>query len=170
MIIELANVGTTAKRIELQFDPVEIDLDGDSISLAGQAALDAELTGSECGAELNGQIRASVLLDCTRCLEPSEKKLAFEFRAIFVDSSQEDAAVEKELSDDALDTSFVEDGRIDLREVVREQILLAVPEQIFCREDCLGLCSKCGTNLNLIDCKCADDKVDPRWAALKNLK
>ena len=58
----------------------------------------------------------------------------------------------------------------DSVEVVREQILLAMPEQVFCWEDCKGLCPKCGTNLNLIDCKCADDEVDPRWAALKSLK
>jgi uncharacterized protein len=92
------------------------------------------------------------------------------FRAIFVDSADEDVNAEAEVSDDALDESPVADGRIDMAEVVREQLLLAMPEQIFCREDCLGLCPKCGSNLNLIDCKCADDEIDPRWAALKNLK
>jgi uncharacterized protein len=53
---------------------------------------------------------------------------------------------------------------------VREQILLNLPEQVFCKEDCKGLCQKCGANRNLIDCKCDSDETDPRWAALKNLK
>jgi uncharacterized protein len=57
-----------------------------------------------------------------------------------------------------------------LTELVREQILLAVPEQVFCREDCKGLCLKCSANRNLIDCNCEEKEIDPRWAALKNLK
>jgi uncharacterized protein len=74
------------------------------------------------------------------------------------------------VTDEALDESLVENGLIDTAEVVREQILLAIPDQVFCREDCKGLCPKCGANLNLIDCKCSDDDIDPRWAALRNLK
>ncbi|MGH7783338.1 MAG: DUF177 domain-containing protein, partial [Candidatus Binatia bacterium] len=54
-------------------------------------------------------------------------------------------------------------------EVVREQILLDLPDQVFCTENCRGLCPKCGANRNLIDCKCEEDNVDPRWAALNNL-
>ena len=75
-----------------------------------------------------------------------------------------------EVTIEDLDESPVPGGEIDLKEVVREQIMLALPEQVFCKDDCKGLCPKCGANGNLIDCKCADDEIDPRWAALKNLK
>ncbi|MEO7658752.1 MAG: DUF177 domain-containing protein, partial [Pyrinomonadaceae bacterium] len=90
--------------------------------------------------------------------------------AVFIDSGKQSTDYVAEVSDEALDESLVEDGKIDMAEVVREQLLLVQPEQIFCREDCKGLCPQCGANLNLIDCKCADDDIDPRWAALKNLK
>jgi uncharacterized protein len=69
-----------------------------------------------------------------------------------------------------LDVDAITSDELDLKEVVREQILLNLPEQEFCGEDCKGLCQKCGTNLNLIDCKCEETEIDPRWAALKNLK
>jgi uncharacterized protein len=60
-------------------------------------------------------------------------------------------------------------GSIDLSEVIREQMILAIPEVVLCKEDCEGLCDKCGKNLNLLNCKCKEDEIDPRWAALKNL-
>jgi uncharacterized protein len=88
---------------------------------------------------------------------------------VFVDASRETTERESEIAVSDMDQSLVIGGRIDLREVVREQILLALPEQVLCREDCRGLCAKCGGNRNLINCSCDRDEIDPRWAALKNL-
>ena len=170
MFIDLANVGTTARVIELTFDSAEIDLESEILMLTGQTSFSGEIERAATRVHLRGVIKTNVLLDCTRCLEAIARYLDFPFRAIFVDSSDEDTNADAEIGDDALDESLVQEGKIDMAEVVREQILLALPEQIFCREDCKGLCPKCGSNLNLIDCKCADEEVDPRWAALKNLK
>ena len=170
MIIDLANVGTTARVIELTFDSAEIDLEGESVTLSGEVIFSGEIERVDAKGNLRGTIKTDASLNCTRCLEPIAKHFEFPFRAIFVELSDENTNAEAEVSNDALDESLVESGRIDMAEVVREQILLAVPAQIFCREDCKGLCPKCGTSLNLIDCKCADDEIDPRWAALKNLK
>ncbi|MEO6656612.1 MAG: DUF177 domain-containing protein [Pyrinomonadaceae bacterium] len=170
MIIDLAIVGNTAKQIDVSLDPAEIDLDGENVTLTSNVVLSGELERIGARAHLGGIIKTEVRLECSRCLEPVEKHLDFPVRAIFVDSNDEDTGTEAEISDEALDESVVHDGEIDLAEVVREQVLLSLPEQIFCREDCKGLCPKCGANLNLIDCICADDEVDPRWEALKSLK
>ncbi len=170
MIIELANIGTTSKKVELAFDPAEIDLEGELVTLTGKTAIVGETQRLSERARIQGTIITDVSLDCTRCLEPLAKHLEIPFRAIFVDAAAEDTKAEVEIGDEQLDESLVKNGKIDMAEVVREQILLALPEQIFCREDCKGLCTKCGASLNLIDCKCADDEIDPRWAALKNLK
>jgi uncharacterized protein len=59
---------------------------------------------------------------------------------------------------------------IDVDEIVREQILLSVPDRALCDENCRGICLMCGTNLNAGSCECKSSEVDPRWAALKNLK
>src|ERR1700683_5209006 len=57
-----------------------------------------------------------------------------------------------------------------LEDAVREQVLLAVPLKVICREDCKGLCPHCGTNLNLEQCSCSEPIEDPRWTALKDLR
>ncbi len=170
MIIDLSSIGTMAKELELSFEPNEIDLEGESLRLTQPAVLKGEMIRSDERAQFRGTIETEISHDCTRCLEPVVKKLEIPFTAVFIDSGKQSTDYVAEVSDEALDESLAEDGKIDMAEVVREQLLLVVPEQIFCREDCKGLCPQCGANLNLIDCKCADDDIDPRWAALKNLK
>ena len=170
MIIDLANVGTEPKMIEREFEPGDIDLEGEVVSLMGPVSITGEMAREGKRAILTANVNADAALVCSRCIEPVERHLDFEFRDIFVEPTDLDSGSEAEIADDQLDESLAVDGKIDLVEVVREQLLLAIPEQIFCKDDCRGLCPKCGENLNLIDCKCADDEIDPRWAALKNLK
>ncbi len=169
MIVELASVGTTPKAIAKSFEPAEIDLDGEDVALTGPAGFEGEAVRVAGQVHIRGRLKADALFDCTRCVEPVAKRLDIPFDAAFVEAAQEPRGTEIEVPAEALDESIVEDGKINIADVVREQILLAVPEQVFCRDDCKGLCPKCGANLNLIDCKCRDDEIDPRWAALRNL-
>ena len=74
-----------------------------------------------------------------------------------------------ELGADDMKLDALPGKTIDLSEIAREQILLDLPQQFFCRPDCRGLCAKCGTNWNLQSCDCEETEIDPRWAALKNL-
>ncbi|MEJ7624347.1 MAG: DUF177 domain-containing protein [Pyrinomonadaceae bacterium] len=169
MIIELESVGKSPRSIRVALDPGEIDLDGEAVRLAGEAILDGEMRRTADGIELIAVLRHEALLDCTRCLESVSKTFEVPFRDIFLEPAAFVPNTEAELSGDDLDKSIAESGRVDIADVMREQILLAVPEQILCRDDCKGLCPKCGADLNLIDCNCADGEVDPRWTALKNI-
>ena len=92
------------------------------------------------------------------------------FKAVFVTPENYTKAKEAELGGEDLEVSVFDGNEIDLTELVREQILLNLPIQVFCQENCRGLCPKCGANQNLIDCKCKENEIDPRWASLKNLK
>jgi uncharacterized protein len=170
MIIDLDSVGNVPKVIEAVFEPANFDLEGENVELTGPVKFSGEAQLQALRVHIRGTVTADVLFECTRCLEPVAKHLEVPFESVFVDSAYEPNAKELEATDAALDESLVEGGEIDLKEVVREQILLAVPIQIFCREDCKGLCPKCGANLNLVNCNCSDDEIDPRWAALKSLK
>ena len=58
---------------------------------------------------------------------------------------------------------------IDLKEAVREQILLNMPNKVLCKDDCLGLCPDCGINLNKESCDCGENKINPKFAALSKL-
>ena len=100
----------------------------------------------------------------------SPTKIEIEFSAAFVTAENYTKAKEAEINTEDLDVSLIEGNEIDLAELVREQLLLNLPEQVFCKEDCKGLCEKCGANRNLIDCNCIEKEIDPRWSALKNLK
>jgi uncharacterized protein len=169
MFIDLANVTATRKKLKAKFASNEIDLDGGDVWLAGPAEFRGEAQLLAGKVHIRGIVAADVETNCSRCLEPVTRRVEAAFDDVFVDSKEETTAGEMQVADADLDEQLVIGGKVDLVDVIREQILLAMPEQIYCRENCLGLCPKCGENRNLIDCNCADDDIDPRWAALKNL-
>jgi uncharacterized protein len=169
MIIDLASLGASPKHFEICFTPGEFDLDN-GVAIEGNVNLIAEIEGNGDKTRIRGTIKAIVVIECTRCLEPVPRELEISFEDLFVAAYKESILNEAEIGAADLDESLIMGDTLDLAEVVREQILLELPEQIFCREDCRGLCTKCGANLNLINCKCEADEIDPRWAALKDLK
>ena len=115
--------------------------------------------------DVEGDIFADIEVECSRCLTVSQSNLEIHFSAAFVTPENYTEAKEVEVGEDDLEVSIIEDEQIDLPELVREQILLNLPTQFFCKEDCQGLCPKCGANRNLIDCKCEEKEIDPRWKA-----
>jgi uncharacterized protein len=170
VIIDLGNSDNSQSSFEFLIQPGEIDLEGEAITLKTPVNVEGELKKGIVQADVSGKISAGVSIDCTRCLAEIEQTLEFPFEASFVNPEHFSDGKEMELSDADLTVSVTEDGKIDLAELVREQILLNLPEQVFCRDDCKGLCEKCGANRNLIDCNCKEKEIDPRWAALKDLK
>ena len=80
------------------------------------------------------------------------------------------AAEEREVEEDDLSTAFYENDEIDLGQLMSEQLYLSLPMKPLCADDCKGLCSQCGTNLNRSTCTCNPHWEDPRLAALKALK
>ena len=168
MIIDLASLGKNPKPIELAFAPGDIDLE-EGTRLTVKAAFTGEISRDGNRTRVRGCVVAQVESDCVRCLEPVGKDIDIEFNDVFVDAVEEPKTDEIELGDDDLDESLITDGEIDVAEVVREQLILATTEIVYCSQDCKGLCPKCGGNRNLIDCKCEEKEIDPRWAALKNL-
>lgn len=144
--------------LDLAYARVEspVTIEGRAAKAAGVVALTGRLTGI---AEI----------DCDRCLEPVQRPFDIELDLEFVPNRQIADQANLELHLDDMKRDEIDGSEIDLAEVAREQILLDLPQQFFCSADCKGLCEKCGTNLNLKDCDCEDDEIDPRWAALQNL-
>lgn len=170
MIVDLSNLENASLDLDRSLAPETIDLDADGVKLKSPIELQGKLKKGIVETAVEGEINVAVEVECTRCLQPVERKLQIPFKSAFVTAENYTAAKEAEIQENDLDVTVFEGDKIDLNELVREQILLALPEQIFCREDCQGLCEKCGANKNLIDCKCIEKEIDPRWAALKNLK
>ncbi len=97
---------------------------------------------------------------CDRCGKPTEKSFIFKVERVLV------RELEGEEHDDIL---VVEDDKLDLAEFCLTEIYLSLPLKYLCSENCKGVCTMCGTNLNEGDCNCAKKAVDPRLAALAAL-
>lgn len=111
----------------------------------------------------SGQIVGRARLTCRRCLGDCESEIADEVHLVFAPAG-----------DDATDDPDVfrlphRAEEVDLRPAVREQWLLAVPTFPVCREDCRGICPRCGADLNSGPCKC-EPVHDSRWAALRQMR
>jgi uncharacterized protein len=134
--------------------------------------LDLRLESVMEGVLVTGTARALAEGECVRCLEPVEQQLETDFQELFSYPDADDRGrVKAEPADDAEDdedTLFIEDGLFDLEPVLRDVVVLALPMQPVCREDCLGLCPDCGLSLN-DDPDHHHDAVDIRWAALQGL-
>ncbi|MCH0559684.1 DUF177 domain-containing protein [Streptomyces sp. MUM 16J] len=124
------------------------------------------------GVLVTGTARAQAEGECVRCLEPVGLELEADFQEMFSYPDADDRGrVIAELGDDAEDDEgrlFIEDGLIDLEPLLRDAVVLALPMQPVCREDCPGLCSECGARL-ADDPDHHHDAVDIRWAALQGL-
>jgi uncharacterized protein len=94
-----------------------------------------------------------------RCLEDADELLAIDAREI-----------DQPGEDDDLRSPYLEGDALDLKAWGRDALALALPTQIVCREDCLGLCPECGQNLNEDPGHGHDPAPDPRWAKLSELK
>ncbi len=96
---------------------------------------------------------------CMRCLEPASQELAIDSRE--VDQRSSEAGVE---------SPYVDDGELDIGAWARDALALAVPAQVLCREGCLGLCPRCGENLNENPGHEHPADKDPRWSKLDELR
>jgi len=169
MIVDLLSLADEPHAFDFRIKPEEIDLETEGVRIIGDVSVDGRLN-KNATIDVTGSIKAPVEIDCSRCLTPVSQDLKIEFHVDFVDKELFPEARETHLESGDLDTDVIEGSELDLAQIVREQILLNLPEHVLCREDCKGICPKCGADLNAAGCSCGDDEIDPRWAALKNLK
>jgi uncharacterized protein len=120
----------------------------------------------------SGNMYSELIGQCGRCLEEYPLTLAREFSLVLSPGHPLDR--EQELTVDELSAGFYDSSEeeIDLSMLVHEETLLALPSRPLCREECRGLCSQCGINLNLESCECRPVPVwtDPRLAVLSKLR
>ncbi len=109
---------------------------------------------------VSGTLATRARAQCRRCLKPLELEIAERFDLVFdpgASESEEDLALYR------LDPGADE---LDLRDTVRERLILAVAEYPLCGDECRGLCPRCGADLNEEQCECATTEPDPRWGPL----
>ncbi|MCP4727505.1 MAG: DUF177 domain-containing protein [bacterium] len=104
--------------------------------------------------------------ECDRCL----KDILLDLSVITSMVYTEDNTLDPEHQADDLRILPANEDTADLTDVVRQQLSINIPMKNLCTDECKGLCSNCGADLNIKQCKCKKDNIDPRWEALKNIK
>ena len=129
--------------------------------------LDVDLTARSVGdgVFLRGRLRTTVRLACRRCLTSVDREVDDTVDLLFEPLGPDDAELEGEVY-----PLPARGDELDLRDAVREQVLLRAPEFAVCREECRGLCPQCGTDLNTGQCECVAEQAPSPWDALKQVK
>jgi uncharacterized protein len=172
---------------ELEKEPVEFDLElkagaidfGEEAEQIGKLATSgrAEVIHEHRGPKeivpdirLRGRYSGRFEVPCARCLEPVEIPLSAEFDLIFRPVGADSEGPERSITASETEIGYYQRDSLLLEDVLREQVLLALPVRTLCKPDCKGLCSRCGANRNQQPCGCDEGANDPRWEALTGLR
>ena len=145
---------------EVEIAPLEL---GGQRYVAVPDSVPSELTVARATNGTVLRLRLTVQLHgpCYRCLEDASLDQAVDAREYQAEDAQ---------GDEELESAYVDDGRLDVSQWVRDSIALALPDKILCRPDCAGLCPVCGKNLNHEPHGHEGEEIDPRWADLAQLR
>jgi len=143
-----ADLGIEVLRVP-EGSPVELDL-------RLEAVMEGVLVTGSASAELAGE--------CARCLEPIDDEIDVRFQELFVYDGQDYSSEE----DDGV--SMLEGDLLDLEPLLRDAVVLALPFQPLCEDDCPGLCTECGARLAEDPGHTHEAAIDPRWGALHQLQ
>ena len=145
----------------------------DRVGQDGPVSVHLRLTRkSDNRVELKGVLQVKVTLDCDRCLEhfPFQVDSPMQLVLEVPEYGEHWRLHDMELAEVELETITLDQPVVDLAEILRQQLLLAVPEKKLCTKKCSGLCPHCGTNLNKGNCSCARQDTSSPFAVLETLK
>ena len=120
--------------------------------------VDVRLESVVEGILVSGTLAGRMTFLCSRCLKEFSEGFDLGVRELFAHAAREGE-----------DHYSITEGQIDLEPMVRDALVLSMPFSPLCSPGCLGLCARCGADLNLGECSCGPE-VDPRWSALGSLK
>lgn len=131
----------------------------------------AEMLNNTLGeVRIQGSLDVTVEAACDRCLETARMPVDKDFDLHYLPAEQLSEGGEKAIEEEATEVAYYDTSRLDLNDILREVVLLALPMQVVCSEACKGICPTCGQNRNVKDCRCETRAVDDRWSKLKALR
>lgn len=133
---------------------------GQGYAAAGEGALRVTLIRADTTVVVRGRVLMPLQAPCSRCLVPVLFNDETRIELTLIPASEMEAtSPDGQLTDDQVSLGTYEDPYVDLGELLHDEVLLALPMQPLCQEECLGLCNSCGINRNDQDCAC-DDAAD----------
>ena len=141
-------------------------IQSDPVKTSGVAELES-LSGE---IHVSGHVTANLETECAKCLEKAVIAVDSDFDLRYMPEGIVSEGGEVQIGDIETEVGFYTGHGLELRDVIEEYLLLAVPMRPVCSEDCHGLCPVCGTNRNEQECKCLTLVVDDRWSGLKTIE
>jgi uncharacterized protein len=170
MLLDLTRYRQPVSQFGRTFQPSEVEQEGDAYTIAAPVQVNLAIHKDKDRFRLVGRAQTELELQCGRCLEPFRMPVDAAVDVRYLPVTELSAEDEREVAEEDLDTGYYRDDQIDLNELLREQFYLALPMKPLCRDDCAGLCSQCGKNLNTGTCQCTVKWEDPRLSPLRELK
>lgn len=169
MRIELESPEESGGRFTRTYASGQLEFDESELRLVEPVEVKGQFRRKNGEVELSGELHTKCLAPCARCLKEVEIPIDVDFAERFVAAVSWRHEEQHELSKDDLNLGLVEEA-IELDDVVKEEVLLALPTQVLCDQDCKGICPSCGSDRNAGDCNCKSEQGDSRWEKLKDLQ
>ena len=168
--LNLAKIRTAEEHFEQVYQPEALGSGDEAYTVVTPVSLVFDIHKDKDTFHLVGRVKTTLGLPCSRCLEPFTIDVDAPFDLRYQPHAEAQGPSEREVAAGDMDTAFYENDEIDLGQLMGEQFYLSLPMKPLCKDDCKGLCSNCGTNLNKATCDCKIQWEDPRLAALRALK
>jgi uncharacterized protein len=173
MFLSVKEMELRKVRFDETFQPGQIDFSGEELIQGSplQATGSAELLAHTDGeVRIRGRLAVEMTAQCDRCLGRAKFPLDAAFDLFYRPMSFIARDEEVEIDEGEAEIGFYEGGGMELEDILREQVLLALPMQRVCSDVCKGICPVCGKNRNETTCDCRLESADDRWGALRDLK
>jgi uncharacterized protein len=170
MRIDLEKLDETGGKFSRTYKIDDLTFDEHDLTLVEPVTVEGRIRREGLEVELRGHLRAKAAIGCGRCLKSVELPIELDFTERFTPAVSWKDEEQHELSEADLDLSAFDGEGIELDDLVKEEIMLAMPGHTLCSEECKGLCPNCGIDFNAGTCDCATKQVDSRWEKLKDLK
>lgn len=168
MIINLSEIMSVKGKIEQISAPIELMnflIEGEEYSFSSKSLVELEITNlGERKVRIEGNAEVSLIIPCSRCLDPVNTFFKIEFdKELDLNYKEEDRI--KELDE----TNYINGYHLDVDLLVYDEIFIDFPMKVLCDADCKGFCKVCGTNLNKSSCNCENPDLDPRMSVIRDI-
>jgi uncharacterized protein len=170
MFLDIKDLAVRKQVIRKTYAPGSIDYQTTEIKQIEPLEVTATAELLEGTIRITGEIETKVEMVCARCLEAVVDEVHRSLDLFYSLLPEGERPEEAQLKEGDAEIGFYQGQGLFLADVLREQVLLALPMKAICRSDCRGLCSNCGANLNHEECRCETHSSDPRLAPLARLK
>jgi uncharacterized protein len=170
MLIDLRKIEDSTVEFDFDVQPADADLESRFAELEKPASFLGTVRKDGWIAHVVGASDARVRRMCNRCLKKEAQDFSFDVDCGYVKFTMLSEKREAKLEIMGLEYAVIDSNELNLKEVFSEHLLLAMPEIYVCDDKCLGICPECGEKKEKLVCDCNQRSMDPRWAALKDLK